>query len=50
MKKIINKIKKIFFSRSKKDYDLIYEKDCEVGYHPELLFLINLPYAEVIKK
>ena len=28
MKKIINKIKKYLYSRSKEDYELIYEKDC----------------------
>ena len=24
------------------------EKDCEVSYHPEILYYANLPYAEYI--
>lgn len=25
------------------------EKDCEVSYHPEWLFKMNLPYAEIVE-
>ena len=41
-------IKDLFKSKRKYTKRTYKEKDCEVSYHPEWLYLTNLPYAEYI--